>query len=190
MKIDTNQLKFFWPVLVFVTAFLWSQQQYTVDDAPGPMSTAHRVSPGLKNCAQCHNDDLEVVPQKCLACHPELALRIEASRGFHRDKTEDCNVCHTEHQGEETKLVDWDIKDFDHEETGYSLLGKHKEIMDCQKCHSAENSFPRKITVSYLLKDSRCLSCHGSRHPGQQDDCQVCHGQNNWRVKIWGRRAR
>jgi hypothetical protein len=40
------------------------------------------------------------------------------------------------------------------------------------------------------MKDSRCLSCHEPQHPGQQDNCQVCHGQNNWRVELWERRAK
>jgi hypothetical protein len=191
MKLDTRMLKCFWPILAFVfSAFLWSQQQYTVDDAPGPLSTAHEEAPGLKNCSQCHDDDLEVIPKKCLTCHQEMTARISASRGFHRDKAEDCAVCHTEHGGDETKLVDWDVEDFDHEETGYSLLGKHREIGDCLKCHNEETSFPRKITSSFLMKDSRCLSCHKARHPGQQDDCQVCHSQHDWQVKLWGRRAR
>lgn len=180
--------KSFGPVFVCVLAvFVWSQQQFTVDDAPGPLSRAHRVSPGLKNCSQCHNDDLEVVPQKCLACHQELASRISADRGYHRDKAEDCAVCHTEHEGDETKLVYLEVEDFDHEETEYPLLGKHKTIAECGRCHKKENSLPREFTRSYLMKDSRCLSCHEPQHPGQQDNCQVCHGQNNWRVELWRR---
>jgi hypothetical protein len=191
MKIDTRILKCFWPVLVFVLAVcLWSQQQYTVDDAPGPLSAAHKNSPGLKNCGQCHNKDLEIVPQKCLACHQELASRISANRGFHRDKAEDCAVCHTEHGEDDIKLLEWDVEDFDHEETGYSLLGKHKTVTDCFTCHKKENSFPRVTTFSYLMRDSRCLSCHEPQHPGQQDNCQGCHGRNNWRVEIWGRKSR
>ncbi len=190
MKLATDTLKLFWPVLMLAAALLWSGQQYTLDDAPGLLSAAHRGSPGLKNCSQCHNDKLEVVPHKCLACHQELASRILSERGFHRDKAEDCAVCHTEHKEDDTKLVAWDIQDFDHEETGYPLLGKHKEITDCLVCHSKENSFPRKSTVSYFMKDSRCFSCHEPRHPGQQDDCQTCHGQDNWRVEIWRKEAR
>jgi hypothetical protein len=179
------------PVLFLLgAAFLWSQQQYTVDDAPGPLSAAHKDSPGLKNCGQCHNNDLEVIPQKCLTCHQEMASRISANRGFHRDKAEDCAVCHTEHGGDETKLVDWNVEDFDHEETGYTLLGKHKTVADCLFCHTKENSFPRKTTRSFILKESRCLSCHAPQHPGQQDNCQTCHGQNNWRVEIWGGKTR
>jgi len=177
-------------LLMLCSAFLWSQQQYTVDDAPGPLSTAHKDSPGLKNCDQCHNDDLEVLPNKCLTCHQEMASRISANRGFHRDKAEDCALCHTEHEGDNSKLVDLDAEDFDHEETGYPLLGKHKTVTSCLICHKGENSFPRKTTFSYLMKDSRCLSCHEPQHPGRQDNCQVCHGRNNWRVEIWGRKTR
>lgn len=191
MKLNAKICNCFWPVLLFVfPLFLWSQQQYTVDDAPGPLSPAHKDSPGLKNCVQCHSDELEVIPQKCLVCHQEIASRISANRGYHRDKAEDCVSCHTEHEGEKTKLVDLDIHDFDHEETGHTLLGRHKTINDCLKCHREENSFPRKTTYSYLMKESRCLSCHETPHPGHQDSCQVCHSQKNWRVDIWGREVR
>jgi len=191
MKWDKKISYCCWLVLILVfSAFLWSQQQYTVDDVPGPLSTAHKDSPGLKNCGQCHNDDLEVLPNKCLACHQEMASRISVNRGFHRDKAEDCAVCHTEHEGDDTKLVDLDVEGFDHEDTGYSLLGKHKTVTDCFACHKEGNSFPRKTTFSYLMIDSRCLSCHEPQHPGRQDNCQACHGRNNWRVEIWGRRAR
>lgn len=191
MKLNVKIYKYFWPVLLFVfSLFLWSQQQYSVDDAPGPLSPAHKDSPGLKNCTQCHSDELVVIPQKCLACHQEIALRISDNRGYHRDKAEDCAACHTEHEGEETRLMDLDIHDFDHEETGHTLLGKHKTITDCFKCHREENSFPRKITHSYLMEDSRCLSCHVTPHPGHQDSCQFCHSQNNWRVDIWAREVR
>lgn len=165
--------------------FLWSQQ-YTLDDAPGPLSLAHKESPSLKNCDRCHSDDLKIAAQKCLACHQELSSRISANRGFHRDKAGDCALCHTEHQGEETKLVDWNVKKFDHEETGYLLLSGHKTIDDCLACHKRENSFPRKSTFSYLMKDSRCIACHEPIHPGQQDNCQMCHSPSNWRVEIWG----
>jgi predicted CXXCH cytochrome family protein len=177
-------------LMLLGAVFLWSFQQYSVDDAPGPLSPAHKDSPGLKNCGQCHNNDLEVVPQKCLSCHQELAARISANRGFHKEKTEDCAVCHTEHEGDDTKLVDMDVEDFDHEETGYPLLGKHSTVTDCLICHKRENSIPRKITFSYIMKDSRCLSCHEPQHPGQQDNCQICHTQNNWRVEIWGMRTK
>jgi len=177
------------PILIFLSlSFLRSQQ--TPDDAPGPLSPAHKDSPGLKNCDRCHNDDLEIAAQKCLECHEELFSRITANRGFHRDKSGDCAVCHTEHEGEETKLVDWDVSGFDHEETGYLLLGKHKTVDDCLKCHKKENSIPRKTSFSYLIKDSRCIACHAPRHPGQQDDCEVCHGPQNWRVEIWRRPIR
>lgn len=191
MKFSTARFFRFCPALIFIVAFLLgSQQQHTIDDAPGPLSPVHREAPGLKNCTQCHSDELAVVLQKCLACHQEIAARLSENRGFHRDKAADCAVCHTEHGGEETKLVDWDVQQFDHEETGYSLLGKHKNVRDCLSCHKKENSFPRKTTLSYLLKDSRCLACHKSPHPGRQDSCQVCHSQTHWRVDIWERETR
>lgn len=180
----------YWPVFILVfSTLIWAQEQYSVDDAPGPLSTAHKDTPGLKNCSQCHSADLDVVSTKCLSCHREIAGRISAKRGFHRDKAESCSDCHTEHEGEETKLVEWDVTEFDHKETGYALIGSHKKITDCLACHTKDNSVPRKTTVSYLLKDSRCLVCHPSPHPGDQDNCQACHSPDGWRVEIWKGKA-
>ncbi len=163
------------------------QEQFTIEDAPDELSLAHSDSPGLKNCLKCHTDELEVSAEKCLGCHTEIAQRISKSRGFHQDKNEDCAVCHAEHQGKEGKLIDLDTKDFDHEETGHSHKGAHKKVKDCRACHRKENTFPRKEGLSYLMSDSKCLSCHQAPHPGHQEICTSCHSQNNWYVEIWDR---
>jgi hypothetical protein len=164
---------------------LFPQEEYDVSDAPGELSAAHRDSPGLKNCTQCHNEDFEVPPARCLSCHQEISLRISQNRGYHRDKGEDCIVCHTEHQGADEPIVFLDPEDFDHEETGAVLEGKHLEVKDCRSCHRKENTLPRKKTISYLFKASGCLACHASPHPGHQQKCLVCHSQKNWEVDIW-----
>ncbi|MFC2165317.1 hypothetical protein ACFLT2_10015 [Acidobacteriota bacterium] len=175
--------------IAFFTNTLFSfQEQFTTDDAPDELSLVHSESPGLKNCLKCHTDELEVPAKKCLACHTEIAQRITQSRGYHQDKNEDCAVCHSEHQGKEGKIVDLDPEDFDHEETGYAFKGAHTKVKNCRNCHRKENTFPRKKSLSYLMKDTGCLTCHQSPHPGNQDVCLSCHSQDNWYVDIWDQR--
>lgn len=164
---------------------IWAQEQYDVSDSPGELSIAHTDSPGIKNCSKCHNEDLEVPPIKCLSCHQEISKRISENRGYHRDKGDDCIVCHTEHQGAEEPIVFLDPEDFDHEETGAVLKGIHQEVKNCLRCHRKDNTFQRKKTRSYLFKDSGCTACHTSPHPGRQEKCLTCHNQINWEVDIW-----
>ncbi len=164
---------------------LIAQQEFDISDSPGDLSAAHQASPGIKNCSKCHNEDLEAEPSRCLACHSEIALRISEERGYHRDKSEDCAVCHAEHQGVDVPLVPLDPEDFDHEETGAVLKGIHLEVKDCHQCHRRDNTLPRTKTSSYLFKDTGCLVCHTSPHPGHQEKCLSCHSQKNWEVDIW-----
>lgn len=171
---------FFW-----MSAHLGAQEIFDISNAPGDLSAVHQDSPGLKNCSKCHNEELEVPPDKCLSCHQEMATRIADNRGYHRDKGEDCIVCHTEHQGPDEPIVPLDPEDFDHTETGTVLGGAHKNIDDCFICHRKDNTLPRKKTRSYLFKDSGCTICHTSPHSGYQENCLSCHSQKNWEVDIW-----
>jgi len=172
-------------VLCFTFSLFLSLSQGKTQEAPGPLNESHSLSPGLQNCQECHTDELDVSEKKCLGCHSEIALRISSGRGFHKDKQQECGLCHPEHKGKEAKLIDLDSRDFDHDETGYSLQEAHVKIKDCKTCHRRENSFPRKKSTSFLLNDSRCLSCHTSPHPGRQEICQSCHSQKDWHVDIW-----
>lgn len=168
-----------------ISSHIWAQETFDISDAPGKLSIAHQGSPGLKNCSKCHNEDLEAEPSRCLACHKEIAVRLAEGRGYHRDKGEDCAVCHAEHQGVNAPFVPLDIEDFDHEETGIALKGVHLEIKDCIRCHRKDNTLPRKKTRSYLFTRRGCLVCHASPHPGRQKKCITCHDQKSWIVDIW-----
>ena len=168
-----------------LSMFLWSQQEFDINDSPGDLSAAHQDSPGLKNCSKCHNEDFEVPPAKCLSCHKEISMRISQNRGYHRDKGDDCIVCHSEHKGADEPIVFLDPEDIDHEETGAVLKGIHQEVEDCHRCHREDNTIPRKKTRSYIFKESGCTVCHTSPHPSRQEKCLTCHTQKNWEVDIW-----
>jgi hypothetical protein len=173
-------------LIFFVSCcFLSSKLQQDIKNSPGPLSVFHSESPGLHNCQKCHSQEYAVDDAKCLACHSEIGLRMTSDRGFHRDKKQACSHCHPEHRGKNWNLVNIDIQDFDHSETGCILEGAHQSVKDCNACHRKENSFPRERGRSFILVDSRCNSCHPSPHPGRQDRCQICHNQKNWRVDIW-----
>lgn len=166
-------------VLVFflLCSFPWlSGQDIGLLVSPGKLSKVHAQYAGVENCKACHTAGKKTDTAKCLQCHKDLAARINAGRGYHKDKKEECIACHPEHHGEDFQLIEFDKKDFDHNETGYPLTGLHKPVTDCLRCHKPPNSLPRKLTVCYLLKDTRCIACHPDVHNGQLGEaCDKCH---------------
>ncbi len=157
--------------------------------SPGPLSEAHKTYDAVSGCISCHTNKLggDLENSKCASCHTEIKIRLEENRGYHRGKTE-CHKCHADHKG-----LDHDIfgptgwkENFDHDETGYSLLGKHRGV-DCEKCHTTnrihiETKQPTK-TRTYLGNSTDCVSCHEKdyEHKFSKEkwkDCILCHTSN------------
>ena len=144
--------------------------------SPGKLSRVHAELSGIKKCSACHTDRKKVDPAKCLACHKDLAGRIKAGRGLHKKRGASCLPCHPEHQGEDFKLIEWDLKKFSHGETGFPLTGQHKKITDCAACHATKNALERKKGKTYLLQGAECADCHADPHRGQMGtSCDRCH---------------
>jgi hypothetical protein len=49
--------------------------------SPGPLSRPHQSLNGATNCTSCHKFGGQAV-LKCLACHTEIAARLDARQGF------------------------------------------------------------------------------------------------------------
>jgi hypothetical protein len=161
---------------VYFSSLSLGGQEVDLLISPGKLSKPHARLSGVANCSQCHTVKKKADPQKCLACHRDLAERIKARSGWHRGKTDGCITCHPEHQGEDFLLIDWDLKKFVHDETGFPLAGLHKRIADCAVCHATANALPRKNGKSYLLKSAACAACHPDPHRGQLgSQCAQCH---------------
>lgn len=167
--------------IYFVPPGLLSSQQAP----PGPLNRVHGELRGGKNCIKCHTSSGEVGPSRCLECHRELAARIKAGKGYHRDKGEACADCHQEHQEEGAPLIQWEPQNFDHSETGYILDGAHRKVRECSRCHRPDKTPSRQRSRSFLLKDSRCSACHRDAHRGNYPQCTDCHQTTEWRVDIW-----
>jgi hypothetical protein len=158
------------------TSLTLASQEIDLLISPGKLSKPHAYLAGVANCTKCHTVKKKADPQKCLACHRDLAARIKAGRGWHRDKVAGCITCHPEHQGADFKLIEWDLKKFSHRETGYPLTGLHKKIADCAACHNPATALPGKKGKTYLIKDAGCVACHRDPHRGQLGtQCARCH---------------
>jgi len=167
------------PLSVIVTAVLIAcavpalAQQDEIDYMPGRLSLAHEGLEDPDSCENCHDDSFDIDGERCLACHDQIAGRMEARRGVHREATvDDCGVCHAEHQGRDAELRPIDPTDFNHaEETGFAIEGYHGEFAgDCSNCHT---------TRSFLNLTPDCTTCHEDAHKGTLgDDCTACHAMD------------
>lgn len=111
-------------------------------------------------CRDCHEPEQKHrdAPSDCLACHASE----DTHEGF---LGEECGSCHVPHG--------WQQVEFDHDETGYALIGGHGEAQ-CLDCH-ADRTFRDTPTT--------CYGCHASddAHDGRSgENCESCHNPTSW----------
>jgi hypothetical protein len=109
-------------------------------------------------CQKCHSNGVfKGTPSNCYACH--------AGNDKHNGQFgTDCGSCH--------KPTRWSDVNFNHNNTGFPLSGKHAAVQ-CKACHSN----------GYAGTPSNCFACHASddKHNGQfGTNCDSCHTPNGW----------
>jgi len=81
----------------------------------------------------------------------------------------DCTKCHTS----ESWKIDTKAITFDHNTTGFTLLGSHAKT-DCIECHK---------TLVFNEASNKCASCHTDMHNATVgNDCARCHTPKSWVV--------
>ena len=81
----------------------------------------------------------------------------------------DCSNCHTS----ENWKVDTQKLDFNHTETGFELIGIHKQT-DCKSCHT---------NLEFSKVKQECFECHTDVHENTLGkDCESCHNSFSWVV--------
>jgi len=163
--------------------------------SPGPLAKPHKSLEGTTQCASCHKFGAGEATFKCVECHTEIAGRMAAHRGLHpnlvtKPASQDCVRCHSDHNGENFSLINWDPKTFDHRKAGYPLMGKHTSVA-CNQCHKSEHiSAAERATIrvkdlsrTYLGLSQACGSCHQDPHAGRLGpNCAQCHNENDWKT--------
>ncbi len=115
---------------------------------------------GEAECGACHAaaEKHRDAPAECFDCHAE----DDVHRGF---LGEDCASCHVP--------AGWEDVEFDHEVTGYSLIGKHLDA-ECLDCHADE---------THQNTPTTCFGCHADNdvHEGRSgEQCDNCHNPLGW----------
>ena len=164
-----------------IIVFLFNSAAGYGQISPGDLSLSHADLEGISNCTKCHELGEKVTNAKCLECHTDIQSFITLNKGYHANSevvNQDCFECHSDHHGRKFDMVRFDEDNFNHDQTSYTLEGKH-EIIDCRKCHVADN-IPnieiRKRKNTFLGLEQECLSCHDDYHQKTlSTDCASCH---------------
>ena len=175
---------------------LWTSTPGAAQISPGPLSRAHKSINGLTDCTTCHELSTGQPTFKCLDCHSEIAWRIRARKGLHASynlkagSSVECVACHSEHNGEDFALTKWDLKSFDHRQTGWGLEGKHVGL-GCNQCHAPEHVSKNEradikvkdLARTFLGISPGCTTCHQDQHNGRLGpNCLQCHNSSDWKT--------
>jgi len=158
---------------------------------PGDLTLAHEEFE--TQCDSCH-DHFEKANQShlCIDCHEVVQLDLKEKSGFHgklsKVQIADCQSCHTDHKGRSFDISGLDKDLFDHEQTDFSLKGKHLAL-GCESCHSKDqpvrfdSSLQKQLPLDkgYRFKEFTCISCHKEEHkPSLGEKCSDCHSATGW----------
>jgi len=145
--------------------------------APGEVIAGHAKVE--HECANCHvRFNPKGQDALCMACHKEVAQDVKQHQGLHgRLKAQpSCRSCHTDHKGRQARIVLLDTKRFDHQQTDYTLKGKHTDVA-CNQCHAAGKK--------YWQAPADCFTCHKKddvHKGGIGKQCADCHRETSWKL--------
>src|SRR5574341_128076 len=162
--------------------------------SPGPLAMAHAKLEGITKCLACHEVGQQTSNVKCLNCHVAIAERLQRRRGVHAfimaKEEKLCASCHSEHNGEDFALIFWENGEanFDHQQAGYVLEGKHKALA-CRNCHQSKfiqekvvNDQSVRAINTFLGLSQKCVTCHADEHRAQLGTtCERCHDFFGWK---------
>ncbi len=179
--------------------------------SPGELAKKHQYLSGNQYCAECHSQGKTVDADDCLKCHTPIQNRMNQKSGYHGiDNKMNCIKCHSDHNGVQFQMIFWEIgkENFKHEETGYVIEGKHKELA-CEKCHTQKYVLADDVinwetdtrnsdflNTTFLGIPVECAGCHEDIHVNETllreysiftgKVCTDCHNQTNWKEASTG----
>jgi len=194
--------------LLFILPFLFSPNLIAAEDnelslkqmllSPGDLTKGHEE---IENkCQSCHvHFEKSNQTALCLDCHEKVDEDIKLNNGLHglmsESQREDCNLCHTDHQGRDFDITGLDMDNFEHAKTNFPLDGSHKN-KECSSCHTNQGTQKHRIEnlstellelpvdKGYRFKAFECSSCHVDFHQEKLgNECESCHSTESWRME-------
>ena len=164
--------------------FLMPGSRLSAQLSPGDLADVHAQLEGISKCTQCHILGDKVSNDKCLQCHAELKLQVSAGKGYHASvqvKGKQCASCHNDHHGRKFQIIKFTRESFDHNLTGFRLLGAHakKLCADCHKQSFITSPAIKNKKYTFLGLGNSCVNCHADYHQNALSrSCDNCHGMD------------
>jgi len=144
---------------------------------PGPLISDHAEYEN--NCENCHSPfERAQITDRCLECHEDIASDRASASGFHGQSplagVNNCETCHTDHEGRDADVLGLVPENFNHFETRFELDGAHQSV-SCESCHQEDQHFRDAV--------SSCVGCHEEQdiHTGALgEQCEDCHLTQSW----------
>lgn len=155
----------------------FTESSYTLEQhqkSSFPLTGAHQATP----CFSCHLKNekwsFSNMGTECFDCHQDVH-EGRLNEKYYPQKA--CGQCH---------ITDsWAAVNFNHQQTGFALSGKHKETQ-CVLCHKEEEKSSPTGMVIFTGLNQDCITCHADQHNGQfavegKTNCSTCHGTDQWK---------
>lgn len=148
------------------------------EHAKGPfaLEEAHIATP----CFACHMSEdqwsFRDIGTSCTDCHDNIH-EGKIDNKFYADNQ--CTACHN--------TAKWSEISFDHDQTDWSLEGKHEEV-NCRKCHFRDET-KADFGQQFASLNTTCFTCHENVHGEQfgtigSFSCTECHSTARaWNVE-------
>ena len=133
------------------------------------------------DCQQCHLAWRGIAAERCEQCHTAVAGQRQTGDGLHGrfQENDQCQLCHTDHQGAAAAITQISLSQFDHERSTTFSLNQHQVTytnvpLVCADCHQAGE---------YTAVSVECQTCHASDDAAFMKqhttlfgaDCLACH---------------
>lgn len=136
------------------------EQCHPMADAKGTKIARYRPVPSA--CISCHEDQHKGAYEK-YAPSEGAVVAASTTPGAPATGQTRCDVCHSP--------TGWAPAKFNHEQTGYTLTGKHLRVR-CGTCHGSDPAKPIPMT---------CAGCHVDVHQQQFGQmCNSCHSTDTF----------
>jgi hypothetical protein len=144
----------------------WLETDFNHSSTQFPLLGVHETT----DCSSCHVTGYTGTSQVCSDCHKNAYDQSTNPNHQEIGLTLSCENCH-DSKG-------WSPSSFNHESTGFVLIGKHN-LINCNLCH----------TSSAVKPAQDCFSCHTANYNDAPDhlsqsyptDCAICHNSTDWK---------
>jgi nitrate/TMAO reductase-like tetraheme cytochrome c subunit len=144
----------------------WLNAKFDHSKTQFPLTGAHTNT----ECTKCHTNGYTGTPSDCNSCHHNNYTGASVPNHVNAGMPLTCENCHT--------TTAWEPSSFNHNTTGFVLLGAHTSIQQCSSCHKGNLTTAK--TDCYSCHQTQFSNAPGHVSQGFPHECEQCHNNNTW----------